>query len=56
VFLLGGEPIKVPPHLGCDELQQYVDRIQEEMDRLNEAAELFVLARGSSGIFIVDFA
>jgi len=40
VFLLGGEPIEVPPDLGGDELQQYVDRIQAEMDRLNEAAEL----------------
>jgi len=40
VFLLGGEPIRVPPDLESDQLRQYVDRIQAEMDRLNEAAEL----------------
>ncbi len=39
VFLLGGGPVCVPPDLGSDQLQQYVDRIQAEMDRLNAAAE-----------------
>ena len=39
VYLLAGEPIKVPPDLGCDELQQHVARIQAEMDRLNDTAE-----------------
>ena len=40
VFLLGGKPIRIPSNLGSDQLQQYVDRIQAEMDRLNLAAEL----------------
>jgi lysophospholipid acyltransferase (LPLAT)-like uncharacterized protein len=40
VFLLGGEPIKVPPDLEYSQLQQHADRIQAEMDRLNTAAEL----------------
>ncbi|NLE38735.1 MAG: lysophospholipid acyltransferase family protein [Pirellulaceae bacterium] len=40
VFLMGGEPIHVPPDLDSSQLQEYVDRIQLEMDRLNEAAEL----------------
>ncbi|MBN2215864.1 MAG: lysophospholipid acyltransferase family protein [Pirellulales bacterium] len=40
VFLLGGEPIRVPPNLGSDQLRTYVDRIQTAMDRLNETAEL----------------
>ena len=39
VFLLAGDPIKVPPALGRDELQQYATVIQAEMDRLNERAE-----------------
>ena len=39
VFLLAGDPIKVPPALGRDELQQYAVLIQAEMDRLNERAE-----------------
>jgi len=39
VYLLAGQPIKVPPDLGCDQLQQYVARIQTEMDRLNDTAE-----------------
>jgi lysophospholipid acyltransferase (LPLAT)-like uncharacterized protein len=40
VFLLGGKPIRVPPDLESGQLQPYVDQIQAEMDRLNEAAEL----------------
>jgi lysophospholipid acyltransferase (LPLAT)-like uncharacterized protein len=39
VFLLGGEPIRIPPALAFDELQPYVDQIQAAMDRLNEEAE-----------------
>ena len=39
IFLLGGDPIRVPPNLGSDQLRPYVDRIQAEMDRLNQAAE-----------------
>lgn len=39
VFLLGGDPVRIPPDLGSDQLQPYVNRIQAEMDRLNEAAE-----------------
>jgi lysophospholipid acyltransferase (LPLAT)-like uncharacterized protein len=39
VYLLAGVPIKVPPDLGSDQLQQYVARIQAEMDRLNDAAK-----------------
>ena len=40
VFLLGGKPIKVPADVETSQLQQYTDRIQAEMDRLNTAAEL----------------
>ncbi len=40
VFLLGGNPIKVPPDLGHDELKPHIERIQAEMDILNEAAEI----------------
>ncbi|MCX7427497.1 MAG: lysophospholipid acyltransferase family protein [Planctomycetia bacterium] len=47
VFLLGGEPIRIPPDLGSEQLQQYVDRIQAEMDRLNDAAELLSQAARS---------
>lgn len=39
VFLLGGEPIKVPPNLSRDELLTHVARIQREMDILNETAD-----------------
>lgn len=39
VFLLGGEPIRVPPGLESSELHPYVERLQAEMDRLNAAAE-----------------
>ena len=39
VYLLAGKPIRVPPDLSCDQLQQYVARIQAEMDRLNETAQ-----------------
>jgi len=39
VYLLAGEPIKIPPDLESDQLQQYVARIQAEMDRLNEKAK-----------------
>ena len=39
VFLLGGDPVRIPPDLGSDQLQPYVNRIQAEMDRLNAAAE-----------------
>ena len=39
VYLLAAEPIKVPPDLGSDQLQQYVARIQAEMDRLNDTAQ-----------------
>jgi len=45
VYLLAGEPIKIPPDLRGDELQQYVARIQAEMDRLNERAECLAGAR-----------
>ena len=38
VFLLAGDPIKVPPALGRDELQGYASLIQVEMDRLNDEA------------------
>ncbi|MBN1591395.1 MAG: DUF374 domain-containing protein [Pirellulales bacterium] len=50
VFLLGGAPIVVPPGLGGKELRPYVDRIQVEMDRLNEAAELLAKAVRSGGL------
>jgi len=39
VFLLTGNPVKVPPALGREELQQYAAVIQAEMDRLNAEAE-----------------
>jgi lysophospholipid acyltransferase (LPLAT)-like uncharacterized protein len=39
VFLVAGEPIRVPPALGRDELQPYATLIQAEMDRLNDTAE-----------------
>lgn len=39
VYLLAGEPIRVPPDLGSDHLQPYVARIQAAMDRLNERAK-----------------
>lgn len=39
VFLLAGKPVEVPSNLGNDQLQPYVNLIQGEMDRLNEAAE-----------------
>ena len=48
VYLLAGEPIGVPPDLGSDELQQYVARIQAEMDRLNDTAER--LSEGTEGV------
>ncbi|MBN1908487.1 MAG: lysophospholipid acyltransferase family protein [Pirellulales bacterium] len=42
VFLLGGEPIRVPPDLGSDELREYAKRIQTAMDQLDEAAQQLV--------------
>lgn len=39
VFLLAGDPIKIPPALERDELQAYVAQVQAAMDRLNERAE-----------------
>jgi lysophospholipid acyltransferase (LPLAT)-like uncharacterized protein len=39
VFLLAGDPIKVPPGLDRDELQRYASLIQADMDRLNDEAE-----------------
>ena len=47
VYLLAGEPIQVPPDLGCDQLQQYVARIQAAMDRLNDTAECLSEGRES---------
>ena len=38
VYLLAGEPIMVPPNLGEDGLQEYVERVQRAMDCLNETA------------------
>lgn len=38
VFLLAGDPVRVPPGLGRDELQPYAALIQTEMDRLNAEA------------------
>jgi lysophospholipid acyltransferase (LPLAT)-like uncharacterized protein len=43
VFLLVGEPVKIPPALGRDELRQYAISIQVEMDRLNDEAERLVV-------------
>ncbi|MBN2476881.1 MAG: lysophospholipid acyltransferase family protein [Pirellulales bacterium] len=48
VYLLAGEPIRVPPGLGGDQLQQYVARIQAAMDRLNETAECLSEGRESN--------
>jgi len=35
VLLLGGRPIFVPPDLTPDQLREYVELVQREMDRLN---------------------
>jgi len=39
VFLLAGDPIKVPPALERNELQRYATLLQADMDRLNDEAE-----------------
>jgi len=49
VFLLAAAPIKVPPDLGRDELQQYVTLVQTAMNRLNEKAECLAEGRTLEG-------
>jgi lysophospholipid acyltransferase (LPLAT)-like uncharacterized protein len=44
VYLLGGEPIRVPPHVGRDGIDHYTALVQREMDGLADLAER--LARG----------
>ena len=56
VFLLAGEPIKVPRDLGHDQLPQSVSRIQAEMDRLNERAECLSEGRESKEPFFATTA
>lgn len=39
IYMHTSAPIAVPPDLARDELNQYVARVQEEMDRINAVAE-----------------
>ncbi|MCA9076426.1 MAG: lysophospholipid acyltransferase family protein [Planctomycetaceae bacterium] len=41
IWLLGGEPIKVPPDLTRDDLKEYRDRVQEAMDALSAQADRY---------------
>ena len=38
VFLLTGEPVRIPPDADRETLERYTQMLQAEMDRLNEAA------------------
>lgn len=39
VLLVAGSPIRVPPDLTRDQLDEYAERVQGEMDRLHRTAE-----------------
>lgn len=39
IYLIVGEPVRIPDGLGRNELQKYVDEAQRSMDQLNDQAE-----------------
>lgn len=48
VVLLAGEPINVPARLDLQDIDQYVSKVQDAMDQLDEKATEMVLARSRS--------
>ncbi|MGE0378520.1 MAG: lysophospholipid acyltransferase family protein [Planctomycetaceae bacterium] len=54
IWLLGGEPILVPPGLSREDLKAYRDRVQQAMDELSAQADRLASGSGSGSEIVVD--